>query len=1132
MHVDPQDIWPVDVPVTILITDIEDSTGLYAARGDVEAHAMIEACHEVVQRHVSAHGGRVVRSPGDGTMTVFASPRRAVVCALAIERQLAEDAARNAEHALALRVGVHTGEVFGKLCGDLHGAAVNVATEICLCARAGQVLVSDVVRQLCGTIPDAEIHDHGIHELKKCSEPRRLFRVESIRQPRGVRQLTPFVGRDSSRNQLRLLLEYTWRGRGAAVMIGGEAGVGKTRLSQEIAVEARQRGFGVLTGHCYETQADLPYMPWVEMLEEMVRQLDSHAARELLGSYAAALAQMVPELRRMLPDIPLMAELPPDQQRRYLFTSVREFLARTSDSRPLLLRFEDLHCADESTLTLLDHLMEWVEEMPVLVIGTFRNVAADVPDRLVTTLARVPRQRMGQILSLGRLPFVDVEAMLRVLSGRQPPCEVVAALYSESDGNPFFLEELFRHLVGTGRLFDEDGRFRQDLRVDDLDVPVSVKLVTGERLRRLSPQTREMLEVAAVVGRHFSLGLLEDLGVPHSGELLEVIEEAKRAQIVLEELILGPETYWFSHELFRHTLISELPTLRRRRYHLLVADALERRFMENLSSHAGDIAHHLLASGSAADQERAAYHLLCAGDRAQQAAAYEQALRDYKHAVSILPADDTRTHADLLLKIGMSRRGVGRWDDAIAAWNESLTLLEKLGEEEAVAATCWDLCQQLAWGYRFKEMVAVAHRARVAVGDRRSPQRARVLGMMGAALALSGDPEEADEHAAEARCLAEESAEPEVLADVGLTETFHHYFFMRLPEMVEVGRRAATVLRTLNSPWNLTEILALLDTALVFQARFTESTRLHGELESLAACFRHHGATCIAHRNAFAMAAAQRGDLDELERLAHSHMTMALKINDAGWVAFSDTLKGIISFWRGGWDSARVRMDRGARMAGPFWLAAQQGWIMVLDAWCGSTEAVHARLDSLEFALPRPGHANLMGSWTLAALGAEAIGLVGGRWAGRLHDLVREAIATGTVMRQFDGRLLQTAAGMAAAQAGRNEAAEEHFNVALRQVSDLPHRLERPHVLHAYARLLLERGGRANAERAHEHAEVAVRDYASIGMSRHVALARELLSAAVNMMSSSVRPQAQRTQVRQDVDVLEQNNSSSSTKRQ
>jgi tetratricopeptide (TPR) repeat protein len=876
-------------------------------------------------------------------------------------------------------------------------------------------------------------------------------------------------------------------------MIGGEAGVGKTRLSQEIGAEARERGFGVLTGHCYETQADLPYMPWVEMLEEMVRQFDSHATRELLGSYAAALAQIAPELRRMLPDIPPMFELPPDQQRRYLFTNVREFLARTSDSRPLLLRFEDLHYADESTLTLLDHLMEWVEEMPVLVIGTFRDMAADATDRLAATLARVPRRRMGQILSLGRLPFVDVEAMLRVLSGRQPPCEVITVLYNESDGNPFFLEELFRHLAGTGRLFDEDGRFRQDLRLDDLEVPGNVKLVTGERLRRLSPQTREMLEVAAVVRRHFSLGLLENLVVNDTEELLEALEEAERAQIVLEEPTFGPETYRFSHELFRHTIISELSTLCRQRYHLQVANALERRSKENLSFHAGDIAHHLLASRSVADQKRAAYYLLRAGDRAQQAVAYEEALRNYEHAASILPAEDTRTHADLLLKIGMSRRGLGCWDDAIAAWNESLTLLERLGEEEAVAATCWDLCQQLAWGYRFKEMVAVAHRARVAVGDRQSPQRARILGMMGAALALSGDPEEADEHAAEARRLAEESAEPNVLADVGLTETFHQYFFMRLPGTVEVGWRTADILRTTNSSWNLTETLALLHTALVFQARFTEAAELHDELESLTVRLRHHGAACIAHRNVFAMAAAQRGDLDELERLAQAHMAIALKTDNVGWAAFSDTLQGIVSLWRGDWSSARMRMGRGARMAGPFWLVTQQGWIMLLDAWCGLTDAVHARLDSLESALPRHGHSNLIGSWTLATLGAEAIGLVGGRCAGRLHDLMREAIATGAVMRQFDGRLLQTAAGMAAARAGRSEAAEEHFNVALRQVNDLPHRLERPHVRHAYARLLLERGGRANAERAHEHAEVAVRDYAAIGMSRHAALARELL---------------------------------------
>ncbi len=1081
--------YPSEAPVTIVVTDVVGSTALQAARGDVEGYALIEACDARVRAHVAAHGGRVVKSLGDGVMAAFGSPRGAVACALEIQRELALDAVRSPELAVGVRIGVHTGEVLLDQNGDLYGIAVSGATRVCACGDAGEVLISDVVRQLCHAIPGAELHDHGLHELKGFAEAWRLFRVEPTkRETTTAGESTPFVGRERIRRRLRVMLERAHRGQGGVALITGEPGIGKTRLATEVGAEARQRGFQVLAGHCYDNPGDVPYMPWVEIVESLTRHLGPGKAMELMGANAPALAQMVPELRRMCSDIALPVTLPADQQRRHLLSSVRDFLETAARVRPLALVFEDLQWADESTVTLFEHLAEWIEPIAALVVGTCRDVVAREPTRVETMLARLTRLPTVEFVPLERHTADEVATMVAAMTGRTPPEQVAAALHAESDGNAFFVEQLVRHLDDMGRLFDERGNLRAGLDAGDIDVPHRVRLLTRERLRRLSPKAREVVGVAAVLGRHFRFELLEDLVPTADGDLLDAVEEAERARFLSER---RDGNYGFSHELIRHTLLGEISTTRRRRVHARIADVLERNFPED-SAHASDIAEHLLASGLAGP--RTARHLVLAGDRAREGAAYEEALRHYARGAKLLDAGAPE-QADLLLKRGTALRGLGRWEEATEAWDRALSILEARGDDEAIVGVSYDLCQQLAWAYRFPEMAAVAERARAAIGDRDSPERPRIMGMVGVALALTGQPESADEHAAEARRLADASSDPQVLADVGLSETFHHYFFMRMTRVVDVGRPATEALRAAGSLWNLAETLAFLDVGLVFQGRFVESTELHRELDPLAERLRHSGAASTATRNRFVSAAAERADLAELARLAEHQLRSASLTNNAGWVAFSHTLRGIVDFWSGDWKRARLALNEGAGAAGPFWAPAQRGWLLVLDAWEGHADEVDRGYAELEALLPRLGRPNLIGSWTLAALSAEAIGLVGGRSrADRLHALVCEALATGTLMRQFDGRLLQTVAGMGAAAAGRLDDAREHFEIALRQASELPHRVERPQACHAYARALLEHGD--DAERAFRLACDAEREYAAIGMPRHARAAQVLAGVA------------------------------------
>src|ERR1700756_2551452 len=210
-----------DELLTILFTDVEGSTALHAAKGDAEARRILGASDEVTRQQVREHGGREIKSTGDGFLIAFTSPRRAVACALSIQ----EASARRGQ-SIRVRAGLHTGEV-SEEGGDLFGGAVNAAARICAKAQGGEVLVSDVVRQLCGTDGQVGFQDRGLLKLRGFPSRWSLFRA--VPQPRGTVTggRTPFVGRQEERGALRQLLDRAATGEGGLVMIGGEPGVGK-----------------------------------------------------------------------------------------------------------------------------------------------------------------------------------------------------------------------------------------------------------------------------------------------------------------------------------------------------------------------------------------------------------------------------------------------------------------------------------------------------------------------------------------------------------------------------------------------------------------------------------------------------------------------------------------------------------------------------------------------------------------------------------------------------------------------------------------------------------------------------------------------------------------------------------------
>ena len=1083
--------------VTVLFTDVVGSTDLTTSRGDEAAQEILGAQRALVRQQVEEHSGHEVKGLGDGFMVAFASARKAVACSVGIQRALEEhNRSQPLDEQVLIRIGLNTGEVIQEEA-DLFGETVNAAARIAAKAKGNQILLAEATKGVLGRAKDVELVDRGRFRLKGFPERWHLFEVvwqEETAVGPPLAERTPFVGREAERAELRGFLDQLAGGRGALVVIGGEPGVGKTRLAEELAAEARQRGLLTLTGHCYEMEGAPPYIPFVEIVEASARLVPPEALRSALGESAPEVAKLMPELRRLFPDIPPSPELPPEQERRYLFNGMRDFLARAGHVQPMFLLLDDLHWADDSTMLLIQHIVQQLHEMPVLFVGTYRDVELEVARPLARALRELTRQRLVNRVPLKRMPEASVEAMLRALSGQDPPALLVQAIYSETEGNPFFVEEVFQHLTEEGKLFDAKGLWRLDLNIDELEVPEGVRLVIGERLERVSEECRKALASAAVIGRRFSFELLEALGEVDANTLLDAIDEAERSQLI-NAASDGPEArFTFAHELIRQTFVSGMSLPRRQRLHLRVAEAIEQVYAGDLEKHASDLAHHHYQAGTSADPQKTVHFLTLAGDQAMAAAAFEDALRHYESALSSQSAQDRKARTDLLYKRGRTRHSLGRWEEALADWQEALEAFEELGDAGAVARVSYELSLQLAWAARPLEAVEVARRGLMAMGEGVSADRCRLLGMAGFTLSFAGEQDAGDPMMAQALAMAEDLGDERLLGETLNSKARFHFHYMQMPEALDAGQRAAELLRSAVDLWNLADALWYTQFALLLLGRLDEAAKIGEEVEPLAARVGHLGALMGSRRASGVREFVLTADVDGYEEFARGDLELCRSAN-MPWVSHSYTWLGLANFWRGRWEKALENFQEAARLEPEgLWAGADAAFLFLGTAYVRDRDTALATLDQMRDNVPRPGKANSNGAWTMLPALVEGFAVVGERHeAAKLYPLALEAIDTGTLIRWFSVGLVQTVAGIAAAAGEQWEKAEGHYETALRQAHELPAKLEQAEVRRWYGRMLIDRDGPGDRDKARELLTEAVAMYRKIGMPKHIEMAEAML---------------------------------------
>ncbi len=621
------------------------------------------------------------------------------------------------------------------------------------------------------------------------------------------RTVRPLVGRDSELPRLVEQLDAAAYGSGSLVLLSGEPGVGKTRLSEELVHEAGDRHMLTLTGHCNEG-GTTPYEPFVEVIEQLLRALPDEALGDLLGPDAGVVGRLVPKVLRLAGGVAEPLPLEPDQQRRAIFTAIVDVVRRVARQQPVVLLLEDLHWADEATVGLLQQLTPQLADLPVLCLGTYRDIEADIEPPFEKGIATLLRQPRTLLLPIRCLTREAVAALLTSRAKSEPPAALVDAVFQDTEGNPFFVGELFQHLAEDGQLFDDGGSWKAGLTIDAFSVPEGVRRVIGRRFARLAEPTQRVLATAAIAGRQFELRLVEAMSGLDRDAFLEAIEEAERAQLITAVRSRRQAAYTFTHELIRSTLLADLSLPRRQRLHARAAKVMERLYgAAVLPDHAPEMARHLYEAGPEGDDVLAIHYLEVASDQAIANGALESGLDSITRALTLVQPNDARTHATLLWKRGLARRNVGQLMEAIADWEAALPLCDAAVDQVLVANLCQDLAHGFAWTGRGMLGVAAARRGLERLGPDHLSYRCRLTGSLGWNFALACDFESADPILRDALAMAEELANVQLVGEALLLTSWHYYLCMRRREQADACRRAAELLRPTGEVGKLCEAL-------------------------------------------------------------------------------------------------------------------------------------------------------------------------------------------------------------------------------------------------------------------------------------------------------------------------------------
>lgn len=734
---------------TIVSTGLLGSSELRARHGGATAGSVYRDHRQQLGEVVHRHGGRVVASAGQGVLAAFDAASPAVGAAIAMQVQVA-----TAE--VAVRIGIAAGDVTWE-DDECTGPAVVTATQLRAAADGGQIVTSPAVRLLVGDrvgvrfeplATDPSAGSAGADEAYAVRwEPAAAPDLGPPAPPPlpvalGPRPSHAFVGRSAPLAALDRAWQLARAGSGRVVLVGGEAGSGKTRLAAEFARRAHGAGAAVLVGNCDDDLA-LPYQPWVQAVDELVTALPLSAVTGELAPRMAPLGPLLVNGDRLVRErAPAAAD--PETARYRLYDAFGCALGAAAVRWPTVVVLDDLHWAGAQTLALLRHLARSGLPPGVLVVGTFRDTGDEVTEPLAGCLADLRRLDTVTRLRLGGLETAAIEAFLVEALGHPLDAafrSLAGELGARSRGNPFYVIELWRHLAGTGAVVRTGERWAVVDPAAASAVPDSVREAVGARIARLSPTARRTIEVAAVAGQRVDPEVMAAAVGVGPDELEAPLRELVAAGL-LADLPAGGLVYRFEHSLVRDTVEAGMTPADRRRDHLAVGRALEEVHAADRRPVLAELARHFAAGATSASADKAVYYGRRAAAQAVRSAAHDEAASHLDAVLALGPPD--RERAATLVELATVLLRMGRYAPSRRCSREAFALAADIGalDEVAEAAVLFEQATHFP-GLPGRAAVDLLRRAIDLTGAGTSPRQVRMQASLGRALAIEGRADEA-----------------------------------------------------------------------------------------------------------------------------------------------------------------------------------------------------------------------------------------------------------------------------------------------------------------------------------------------------------------------------------------------------
>jgi DNA-binding SARP family transcriptional activator len=907
-----------------------------------------------------------------------------------------------------------------------------------------------------------------------------------------VETRSAFVGRERELAELVGGLDDAFAGRGRLFLLVGEPGIGKSSLAEELIAQARARGVRILVGRCWEAGGAPAYWPWVQSLRPYLRDTDAEDLRSQLGRGAADVAQLLPELRDLLADLPPAPPSGSEGARFRLFDSLTAFLKSVAAARPLVLVLDDLHAADEPSLLLLRFVARELGDSRLLIVGAYRDVDPTLADPLTTTLSELAREPVTRTLSLAGLGEADVARFIELAAPGAAAADLAAVVHAETEGNPLFVGEIVRLLAAERRL-DEPA-------TAPLAIPQSVREVIGRRLRHLSDDCNRLLTLASVLGREFDLDALASVSGLERGAILELLDEGIEARVV-SEVPGAIGRMRFAHALIRDAAYHRLTRSRRIQLHRQVGEALETLYSSDLDPRLAELAHHSFEAAPGGDRDRAITYARRAGEQAERMLAHEESARLYRMALAVLDSKeppDQPTRCALLLSLGEAQARSGEMASAKETFARAADVARELSLPELLARAAIGYGGRFVWVRSGKDrrLVPLLQDALAALPEDDSVLRVKLLARLGGAL----------RDLPSARTVASISS-----------------------EAVEMARR-------LGDPGTLAYALDGLYAGIRYPQHVAEWRAMANELVEVAECAGDKERTWAGHQHRLGPLMLV-GDLDGVDAELQAMERLAGELRQPAQLWAHSLTRTMRVLFAGRFEEAEASLEwnrelghraqtpdvtyTGARLQQLFVLRREQGRLDEVEAplaryveeypelvvfrcalaalWCDLGRRAEAH-DLLE-QLASDGFANLPGrqEWFFGAgLLAEVCAQLDDRpHAAALYDLLLPyagcnllnwvEVCAGSVSRYL---------GLLATTMSRWQDAEHHFQAAIEMDRHTGGRPWLAHTQADYGRMLLGRGTPHDREQARDLIQSACATYDQLGMHTHAARASALSERA------------------------------------